>query len=192
MSNRGESLFPADLIADSSLSVRDVVIRDSRIVITFESGCEVAIPLSWSPRLANASGTEREAWIVEDPTTIHWAQADEDIHLATVLGLSEDDVYRRVVDLGPSPEPFRGDLRVADLTIDENDLSVEFLDGRTLSVPVWWFPTLAASSSGQKAAWLISDDLTTLIWRDPDEHIYLSSLLGVSESAVFEALHRHS
>ena len=48
------------------------------------------------------------------------------------------------------------DLRVRDVAIDENGLHVALMDGRTISVPLAWYPRLAEASAAQRAVWQVA------------------------------------
>jgi hypothetical protein len=54
-----------------------VQLRDERIV---------SVPLSWFPRLKNASLSQREHWrLIGSGIGIHWPDLDEDISVAALL-----------------------------------------------------------------------------------------------------------
>ena len=57
-------------------------------------GRELGIPLAWSERLSSATAAQRENYRIEEfGAAIHWPDIDEDIGLATFLGVSEDVLY---------------------------------------------------------------------------------------------------
>lgn len=57
-------------------------------------GRELGIPLAWSQRLSSATAEQRANYRIEEfGTAIHWPDLDEDIGLATFLGISEDVLY---------------------------------------------------------------------------------------------------
>jgi len=49
---------------------------------------------------------------------------------------------------------------------DENYLHMELTDGRVISVPLWWIPTLQNASPGEREKYEISQDRKMIIW-DP-------------------------
>jgi len=51
---------------------------------------------------------------------------------------------------------------------DENYLHMELTDGRVISVPLWWIPTLQNASPGEREKYEISQDRKMIIW-DPDK-----------------------
>ena len=51
-------------------------------------------------------------------------------------------------------------------------------DGRTLSVPLSWFPRLQHGSRAERKNFRIFAEGTTIEWPDLDEHISIASLLA--------------
>ncbi len=50
-------------------------------------GREVGVPVSWFPRLENASLSERKNWrLIGDGIGIHWEDLDEDLSIQALLG----------------------------------------------------------------------------------------------------------
>lgn len=60
---------------------------------------------------------------------------------------------------------------------DEDTMWVDFADGRTLGVPLAYFPRLLNASPSQRAKCVISGGGTGLHWDDLDEDISVSALL---------------
>ena len=49
-------------------------------------GREVGVPVSWFPRLENASLSERKNWrLIGDGIGIHWEDLDEDLSIQALL-----------------------------------------------------------------------------------------------------------
>ncbi|ATQ69276.1 MULTISPECIES: DUF2442 domain-containing protein [Methylosinus] len=59
---------------------------------------------------------------------------------------------------------------------DDDSFWVELSDGRTLGVPLAWFPRLLHASSEQRLAVMISDE--GLHWDELDEDISIPGLLA--------------
>jgi hypothetical protein len=51
---------------------------------------------------------------------------------------------------------------------DENHIHLELTDGRILSIPLWWLPTLHNASPEERERYEISQDRKMVIW-DPDK-----------------------
>jgi len=64
------------------------------VYVHLVDGRELGIPLAWSERLSSATPAQRANYRVEEfGAAIHWPDLDEDIGLATFLGISEDVLY---------------------------------------------------------------------------------------------------
>lgn len=73
---------------------------------------------------------------------------------------------------------FRIDLRVRTLTVDDAKLTVELMDGRSISTPLWWFPRLLDATVQQRANWRVIDGGYGIHWPEVDEHISSEGLLS--------------
>ncbi|WP_282847079.1 DUF2442 domain-containing protein [Microbacterium oxydans] len=69
------------------------------------------------------------------------------------------------------------DAVAVEAQIDERDLHVRMKDGRTISVPLSWFPRLADASAEERADWRLIGDGEGIHWRQLDEDISISALL---------------
>ncbi len=54
------------------------------------------------------------------------------------------------------------------VSFDENYMHLELTDGRKLSVPLWWIPTLHNALSEEREKYEISQDRKMIIW-DPEK-----------------------
>ena len=66
-------------------------------------------------------------------------------------------------------------------------LTVHLTDGRTIGVPLSWFPRLVHASDGERANWRLLGDGDAIEWPDLDEHVGVEGLLagrGSGESAA--------
>jgi hypothetical protein len=64
----------------------DVTVTDDRLVVVLADGRELAVPLAWFPRLAEATEHERRNWrLIGRGHGIHWPDVDEDISVASLL-----------------------------------------------------------------------------------------------------------
>ena len=71
------------------------------------------------------------------------------------------------------------DLRIDVLSVAVTDdtLTVDLADGRTISVPIGWYPRLAAGTAEERANFLISGAGAGIHWPDLDEDIGVAGLL---------------
>jgi hypothetical protein len=60
----------------------------------------------------------------------------------------------------------------------EHSMNVDLLDGRTISVPIAWFPTLSKASQSQRENWELLGDGEGIHWPEIDEDLSVSGLLG--------------
>ena len=64
----------------------DVTVTDDHILVVLADGRELAAPLAWSPRLAEATSEQRNNWrLIGRGQGIHWPDVDEDISVASLL-----------------------------------------------------------------------------------------------------------
>lgn len=69
------------------LAVEASCTNDSLSVVLAD-GREITVPLVWSPRLQNASASERQNWrLIGGGIGIHWEDVDEDISVESLLRL---------------------------------------------------------------------------------------------------------
>ncbi len=59
----------------------------------------------------------------------------------------------------------------------EDDIVVSLVDGRTVSVPLVWFPRLAEATSQQKENYELLGDGEGIHWPDIDEDLSVDGLL---------------
>ncbi len=69
------------------------------------------------------------------------------------------------------------DERVAEVEITEDELSVRLMDGRTISVPLVWYPRLLNATEKQRKNWRISGGGYGIHWEDVDEDLCTEGLL---------------
>ena len=69
------------------------------------------------------------------------------------------------------------DERVADVEVTEDELRVRLMDGRTISVPLVWYPRLLNASSEQRKNWEIIGGGYGVHWEDVDEDLSTEGLL---------------
>lgn len=81
-----------------------------------------------------------------------------------------------------SSQPRIGD-RIVDLRFDEDRLIVDFVDGRTLAVPLAWYPVLLHGSAEQRACWELSAGGYGVHWPQLDEDLSAMGLLQGIPSA---------
>lgn len=69
------------------------------------------------------------------------------------------------------------DIRVAGVRVTEDDLVVDLYDGRTISVPLAWYPRLANASAEARQNVKVAGAGYGLHWPDLDEDLSTEGLL---------------
>jgi len=69
------------------------------------------------------------------------------------------------------------DIRVRDVSVTADELSVALMDGRTITVPLAWYPRLAQATPEQRAHWEIAGAGYGIHWPDVDEDLSTEGLL---------------
>ena len=67
--------------------------------------------------------------------------------------------------------------RIVNATGADDTLSVDLEDGRTISVPIGWYPRLAHGTSAERANFQLSGAGYGIHWPDLDEDIGVEGLL---------------
>ena len=67
--------------------------------------------------------------------------------------------------------------RVQSLTITEDSIVVDLLDGRTISVPLVWYPRLLHASPAERNRWRLIGNGEGIHWPEVDEDLSVDSLL---------------
>jgi hypothetical protein len=66
----------------------DVACSNEMLEVKLADGREISVPLSWFPRLENASPKERKNWqLIGGGLGIHWEALDEDVSVENLLRL---------------------------------------------------------------------------------------------------------
>lgn len=69
------------------------------------------------------------------------------------------------------------DERVAGVEFTEDELSVRLMDGRTISVPLAWYPRLLNATEAQRKNWRIAGGGYGIHWEEVDEDLSTEGLL---------------
>jgi hypothetical protein len=67
----------------------DVTVTEDQLSVVLADGRELAAPLTWFPRLLEATTDQRRNWrLIGRGHGIHWPDVDEDISVASLLRAS--------------------------------------------------------------------------------------------------------
>lgn len=69
------------------------------------------------------------------------------------------------------------DERVKDVSFSGDAMRVDLMDGRTITVPLAWYPRLADASPEQLARWEVAGAGYGIHWPDLDEDLSTEGLL---------------
>ena len=64
------------------------------------------------------------------------------------------------------------------VTVTEDKLTVDLADGRSLVVPLAWYPRLVQGTPAERHHWQLLGDGYAIEWPDLDEHIGVEGLLA--------------
>lgn len=68
------------------------------------------------------------------------------------------------------------------ITVTDEKLVVDLADGRSLVIPLEWYPRLATGSIKEQQNWQLLGDGYAIEWPDLDEHIGVEGLLAGKRS----------
>jgi hypothetical protein len=75
------------------------------------------------------------------------------------------------------------DERVAGVTFDDDRLIVDLMDGRTIAVPLAWYPRLLAATHEQRERWELAGGGYGIYWPNVDEDLSTEGLLRGAPAA---------
>src|SRR3990172_12094981 len=67
---------------------------------------------------------------------------------------------------------------VVDVFIKDKNMTIKLNDGRTITVPLDWYPRLVHGTARERDNWQILGDGYAIEWPDLDEHIGIEGLLA--------------
>ncbi|NEP17018.1 MAG: DUF2442 domain-containing protein [Leptolyngbya sp. SIO4C1] len=67
--------------------------------------------------------------------------------------------------------------QVCHVTVTDESLSVALSDGRTIAVPLAWYPRLLNGSSGERSNWRLTGSKEGIHWPDLDEDISVKNII---------------
>jgi hypothetical protein len=88
--------------------------------------------------------------------------------------------------MSTSPSEIRSALAQR-VTVTEDTLVVDLVDGRTVSVPLPWYPRLANGTPTERANWRLIGRGEGVHWPDLDEDISVADLLTGRPSGETQA-----
>jgi hypothetical protein len=69
------------------------------------------------------------------------------------------------------------------VTVTDDKLIIDLADGRSISIPLAWYPRLLHASPSERQNWQLLADGYAIEWLDLDEHIGIDGLLAGRRSS---------
>ena len=90
--------------------------------------------------------------------------------------------------MSTSPSPIDlSQARAQRASLTEDALVIELIDGRTITVPLTWYPRLAHGTQAERANWRLIGEGEGLHWPELDEDISVEGLLAGRRSGETQA-----
>ena len=89
-----------------------------------------------------------------------------------------------------STSPLQSDVteaRAQGVSVTDDALVVELVDGRTITVPLAWYPRLVHGGQAERARWRFIGEGEGIHWPDLDEDISIEGLLAGRRSGETQA-----
>jgi len=82
-----------------------------------------------------------------------------------------------ITEFGMNTSEIKPGERIKNLHFTKDTLSVDLLDGRTITVPLTWYPRLLHATNEQRKNWQICGGGFGIHWSDIDEDLSTEGLL---------------
>jgi hypothetical protein len=79
------------------------------------------------------------------------------------------------------------EARARQVSLTDDALIVDLVDGRTITVPLTWYPRLAHGSHAERSNWRLIGEGEGIHWPDLDEDISVEGLLAGRRSGETQA-----
>jgi hypothetical protein len=70
------------------------------------------------------------------------------------------------------------DARATNVAVTDDELSVQLADGRTIGVPLVWYPRLLQGTVGERDEWSLIGEGRGIHWPQLDEDVAIDDLLA--------------
>jgi hypothetical protein len=79
------------------------------------------------------------------------------------------------------------EARAQQVSLTDDALVVDLVDGRTIAIPLTWYPRLAHGSPAERSHWRLIGEGEGMHWPDLDEDISVEGLLAGRRSGETQA-----
>lgn len=69
-------------------------------------------------------------------------------------------------------------VKGANVSVTDDTLTLDLVDGRTISIPLVWYPRLLHGTPDERARWEWIGDNEGIHWPDPDEDISIEGIIA--------------
>jgi len=80
----------------------------------------------------------------------------------------------------------RADERVKNVQFTEETISVDLMDGRTITVPLVWYPKLLNATPSRRAKWRVAGGGYGIYWEEIDEDLSTAGMLRGAPAPNFK------
>jgi Protein of unknown function (DUF2442) len=84
------------------------------------------------------------------------------------------------------------DIRVKDVQFGNDCLTVQLMDGRSITVPLAWYPRLFSATRKQRERWEISGGGYGIHWPEVDEDLSTEGLLRGAPAAAGSLVRKYA
>lgn len=100
---------------------------------------------------------------------------------------AQAEIRRYEIQYPVSAYTFPTEARIHQVRFDDEYIHLELTDGRVLSIPLWWMPTLYNALPAEREKYEISRSRTMLIWNPSkcaiNDELRLSDYLSTGEDS---------
>lgn len=86
----------------------------------------------------------------------------------------------------------RADERVKNVYFSEASISADLMDGRTISVPLTWYPRLLNATPEQRMQWMICGGGYGIHWEEIDEDLSVEGMLRGAPAPKAATVEQHT
>ena len=107
-------------------------------------------------------------------------QIGEELNLSVHTVRNQGISILRKLNLKPQIEvaPGTPEARAQHIAVTEDSLTIDLVDGRSVSVPIAWYPRLLCGTHDERNNWRIIGGGEGIHWPDLDEDISIENLLA--------------
>jgi uncharacterized protein (DUF433 family) len=117
-------------------------------------------------------------WLAEGESLNQWLDNFPGVRREQALAVLAEAKTSAMADARSmrTSDPRAGE-RVRDVKVTEDDISVDLMDGRTIIVPLVWYPRLLHATPAQRARWEIAGGGFGIHWPEIDEDLSTAGML---------------